>query len=217
MIRILLVDDHNLVRIGLHRLLDEQRGMHVVGEAESGEAALQKARDLQPDVVLMDVNMPGMGGVEATRRLLSQNADLRVVAITAHSDAVVPKRLLEMGAQAYVTKDAPVEELVLAIKKASAGQAYISQNIAQKMALQSLPSTHRCEDPFAQLSQREMQVLMMLVEGQSNQAISHSLCLSPKTVSTYRSRLLTKLGLDNEIALLKLAMKHGIVDDVYAT
>ncbi|MDD3610048.1 MAG: response regulator [Halothiobacillaceae bacterium] len=208
MIQVLLVDDHTLVRTALRHLLEGQSDIRVVAEADSGEVALRSLREVRVDAVLMDIMMPGMGGLEAIRRMLIQQPGLAVVAITSSVDVAVPRRLLEDGVRAYVTKDAPADELIEALRRAVRGEHYVSSRIAREMALASLPSRN---DPFSQLSQREMQVLMMLVEGATNRQISDRLLLSPKTVSTYRARLLEKLGAENDIELLRMAMGRGLV------
>ncbi len=208
MIRVLLADDHALMREGLKRMLAEQPDLEMVGEAGTGEQALDAARELDPDVVLMDLNMPGMGGMEAIKRLRASSPETAIVAITAHSDQIVPRRVLDSGVRAFVTKDAPIDELLMALRRAADGGRYVSASIAQKMTLESFEEN----DPFRVLSGREMQVLMMVLEGRPNQVISDHLCLSPKTVSTYRTRLLSKLEVSNDIELMHLAIKHGLVD-----
>lgn len=210
MIKVLLVDDHSLVRTGLRRLLEDQDGIVVIAEASSGEDAITKAREHNPDVVLMDVSMPGMGGLEATRRLARSREGLRVIVITAHGENAFPKRMFEAGASGFMTKDTPVEQLADAIRQVARGGQYISPAIAQQMALASLPG--HAESPIDTLSQREMQVLLMLTQGMSNQHISDKLCLSPKTVSTYRSRLLEKLNVSNDVELIRFAMKEGLIE-----
>ncbi|WP_435103708.1 UvrY/SirA/GacA family response regulator transcription factor [Arhodomonas sp. AD133] len=209
MTKVLLVDDHQLVRAGIHRILDEADDIHVVGEAESGEEALRLVRAECPDVVLMDVHMPGIGGLEATRKLLRVDPGLRVIALTVHVREPYPSSLLEAGAMGYLTKGCDEREIIRAIRTVAAGRRYIGADIAQQMAIAGLEGGDR---PFDKLSQREMQVMMMVTEGYRLQEISDRLCLSPKTVSTYRYRLYEKLGVSNDVELTRLVIRYGLVD-----
>lgn len=210
MIRVMLVDDHELVRTGLSRILSDTRDIIVVGEAASGEDAQAMARRTKPDVVLMDVNMPGIGGLEATRKLLKQDPRLKIIIVTVHVDEPYPTRLLEAGAAGYLTKGCGVNEMIRAIKTVNAGERFVSSDIAQRLALSMLPGGEA--SPFDNLSSREMQVMLMITQGESIQEISKKLCLSPKTVSTYRYRLFDKLGVDNDVELTRLAIRHGMVE-----
>ncbi|VAW81057.1 BarA-associated response regulator UvrY (= GacA = SirA) [hydrothermal vent metagenome] len=210
MIKVLLVDDHELVRTGIRRLLDDTSGIKVVGEADSGEEAFLQVRKLKPDVVLMDVNMPGIGGLEATRKLMQLDPSLKVIIVTIHTEEPFPTRLLEAGASGYLTKDCGINEIVNAIRSVIEGERYIGAEIAQQMALTMMPGA--ANSPFQILSQREMQVMMMVTQGQNVQQISDKLCLSPKTISTYRHRLFEKLNVDNDVELTRLAIRHGILE-----
>ncbi len=210
MINVLLVDDHELVRTGIKRLLDDVQDIKVMAEASSGEDAITMVRDNRPDVVLMDVSMPGIGGLEATRRLLTMDPELPVIIVTVHTDDPFPSRLLQAGAVGYLSKGTSVDEMVQAIQDVYEGKRYISPEIAQKLALSMLPGNDA--SPFDKLSQRELQVLYMLIQGDKVQTISDKLCLSPKTVSTYRSRLFDKLGVRNDAELTRLAMRYGMLD-----
>lgn len=210
MIRVLVVDDHRLVRAGIRRILDEASHVHVVAEADSGEAALQQVREHRPQVVLMDVNMPGMGGLEATRKLLRIDPELKIVALTVYGAEPYPSRLLEAGAVGYVTKGCDEGEILDAISKVAAGERYLGADIARQMALSGLE--HGGGNPFDRLSQREVQVMMLVTAGRKLQEISDTLCLSPKTVSTYRYRLYEKLGVGNDVELTRLAMRHGLIE-----
>jgi len=212
MIKVLLVDDHELVRTGIKRLLDDTSGIKVVGEAETGEEAFIEVKQHKPDVVLMDVNMPGIGGLEATRKLLQVVPGIKVIVVTIHAEEPFPTRLLEAGASGYLTKDCGINEIVNAIRAVCEGERYISADIAQEIALNVMPGSN--QSPFQTLSQREMQVMMMVTQGQNVQAISDKLCLSPKTISTYRHRLFEKLNVENDVELTRLAIRHGMVDNV---
>jgi len=208
-IRILLVDHQELVRCGVRRLLDDQPQLSVAGEASSGEQAIELARKLKPDVVLMDVRIPGIGGLEATRRIAGLELGIRTVVVTMQVDDPFPTHLLEAGASGCLTKNCGVEEIVDAVRAVFRGERYISADIARQMALSMLPG--REQSPFDRLSSREMQVLLMVSKGQGVHEISDSLCLSPKTVSTYRYRLFDKLGVENDVELTRLAIRYGIV------
>ncbi|QXH49720.1 UvrY/SirA/GacA family response regulator transcription factor [Pseudomonas fakonensis] len=209
MIRVLVVDDHDLVRTGITRMLADIDGLQVVGEADSGESALKLARELKPDVVLMDVKMPGIGGLEATRKLLRSHPDIKVVAVTVCEEDPFPTRLMQAGAAGYLTKGAGLDEMVQAIRLAFAGQRYISPQIAQQLALKSFQPQG---SPFDTLSEREIQIALMIVGCQKVQIISDKLCLSPKTVNTYRYRIFEKLSVTSDVELTLLAVRHGMVD-----
>jgi len=193
-----VVDDHDLVRTGITRMLADIDGLQVVGEGDSGESALKLARELKPDVVLMDVKMPGIGGLEATRKLLRSHPDIKVVAVTVCEEDPFPTRLLQAGAAGYLTKGAGLDEMVQAIRLAFAGQRYISPQIAQQLALKSFQPQG---SPFDALSEREIQIALMIVGCQKVQIISDKLCLSPKTVNTYRYRIFEKLSVTSDVEL----------------
>lgn len=211
MIGVLLVDDHKLVRTGLKLILDETPDIRVVGEASTGEEALERARALKPQVILMDVSMPGIGGLEATRKLAMGLPDARVIVVSVHTAEPYPMRLLEAGASGYLTKDCAGDEIVTAIRRVHAGERYISAEIARQLALQAV--SREPGSPFDQLSSREMQVMIMATGGHSVQDISDKLHLSPKTVSTYRSRLFQKLGVSNDVELTRLALRYGVIEE----
>jgi len=209
MIRVMLVDDHELVRAGVRRLLGDFDDIEVVVEASSGEEALALVREHLPDVVLMDINMPGIGGVEATRRLLRLAPTLSVVAVTVHGEQPYPSRLLEAGVKGYVTKECSSSEIASAIRMVAKGELYFSAKIAQAMAVNfATPG----KSLFDGLSQREWQIMTMLARGEKVQHIADSLYLSPKTVSTYRYRLMEKLKVNTDVELAHLAIRHGVVE-----
>jgi len=210
MIDVLLIDDHALVRTGIRRLLEDSAQVRIVGEADCGEDGVQLAQQLQPDVILMDVSMPGIGGVEACRRILQRDPAQKIIVLTIHNEQTFPKRMLEIGARGYLTKECGVDEMLLAIRQVYKGNAYIAPSIAQQLALSLLPGNQH--NPIDRLSRREFQVMLMISHGLTNAAISEKLCLSPKTVSTYRLRLLEKLGAQNEVDLVKIAVEQGMVE-----
>jgi two-component system invasion response regulator UvrY len=210
LIRVLVVDDHDLVRTGITRMLADIDGLQVVGQAESGEESLIKARELKPDVVLMDVKMPGIGGLGATCKLLRSHPDIKVVVVTVCEEDPFPTRLLQAGAAGYLTKGAGLAEMVQAIRLVFAGQRYISPQIAQQLAIKSFQPVS--DSPFDALSEREIQIALMIVGCQKVQSISDKLCLSPKTVNTYRYRIFEKLSISSDVELTLLAVRHGMVD-----
>jgi len=208
-IQIIVVDDHDLVRMGLVRLLDDAKGIEVIAEASSGEEAIELAKEKEPDVILMDVRMPGIGGIEATRKIHRQYPDIKVIAVTACGDDPFPSRLLQAGAAGYLTKGASTEEMVRAIRTVTAGQKYLTPNVAQKLALQSVGEGG---SPFSELSDREMQIATMICSCKKVQEISDKLCLSPKTVNTYRYRIFEKLEISSDVELTHLAIRHGLLE-----
>ena len=210
MITVLLTDDHELVRTGIRRLLEDSKQVSIVGEADCGEKSIQLAQEHQPDVILMDVNMPGIGGVEACRRILQRNPKQKIIVLSVHNEQTFPKRLLEIGARGYLTKECGVDEMLEAIRQVHAGNSYIATSIAQQLALSLLPGND--VNPIDRLSRREFQVMLMISQGLSNAQISDKLCLSPKTISTYRLRLLEKLDAHNEVDLIKIAVEQGMVE-----
>lgn len=210
MINVLVVDDHDLVRSGIVRLLEDSTSIKVIGEANCGEDAVKLSRELTPDVILMDINMPGIGGLEATRKIARSNPDVKVIAVTACDDGPFAARLMQAGAAGFMGKGAEVDEMVRAVIKVKSGQRYISPEIAQRMALK--PFQEGSETPFDQLSEREMQTTLMIVGCHKVQEISDKLCVSPKTVNSYRYRIFEKLGINSDVELTILAMKHGVLD-----
>lgn len=211
MIKVMVVDDHDLVRTSISRMLADVSGIEVIGEAASGEEAVLKARSLEPDVVLMDVKMPGIGGLEATRKMLRHDDGLRVIAVTVCEEEPFPSRLMKAGAAGYLTKGAGLDEMLRAIKVVHAGQRYISPQIAQAMALKPFTGTETA--PMELLSERELQIMMMIVNCHKVQDISDKLCLSPKTVNTYRYRIFDKLGISSDVEMTVMAMRWGMVDE----
>ena len=212
-IRLILCDDHRLVRAGLKRVLTDTPGIEVVAEADNGEDAVELARQHVPDVILMDVNMPGIGGLEATRRILARHPEIKIIAVSMYVEEPWPSRLLGAGAKGYISKDAAADEVVSAIRRVAQGGVYVASSVAANLAASFIQGHDPKTSPFERLSQREMQVMLMVTQGQSNQAISDALCLSPKTVSTYRYRLFEKLGVTNDVELTRMAMRYGVLED----
>lgn len=212
MIKLLLVDDHDLVRTAIARMLSDSSDLNVVGEANSGEQAYNMVRELLPDVVLMDIRMPGIGGLEATRKIKQRFPQVKILALSACEEEPFPTRLLQAGASGYLTKGACIEETVRAIRQVAAGHHYLSSAIAQQMALKAYDSK-QLDNPFEQLSEREMQISLMIASGQKIQMISDLLCVSPKTVNTHRYRIFTKLNIANDVELALLAVRHNLIEN----
>ena len=212
MIKILVVDDHDLVRMGIVRMLSDVDEFDVIGEATCGEDAVKLARSLLPEVVLMDVKMPGIGGLEATKKLLSINPGIRIVAVTALDDDLYPGRLMQAGAVGYVTKGADLDEMIDAIKTVYRGDLYMSNRVAQQLALKSYAGNKGARSPFEKLSERELQTATLIANGQKVQEIADTFCVSPKTVNSYRYRIFEKLNIHSDVELALLAVKHHVLD-----
>lgn len=209
MIRIMVVDDHELVRIGLRYILADYPAIHIAAEAGDGETALRLNRELKPDVVLLDVSLPGLSGFEVTSRLKKARPCPGIIILTIHEQAPYPSRLLDAGASGYLTKGCPVPELVQAIKTVAAGGRHIGSRIAQQMALQMLPGGKK--SPFDELSAREMEVMLMLADGQKIAEIADTMHLSPKTIATYKYRIYDKLNTRSDVDVTRMALRYGIV------
>ena len=208
----MIVDDHCLIRSGIKRLLEDINDMEVIAEAGSGEETMKIVRDKSPDIILLDVKMPGIGGLETARRLVRIHPKVKIIALSAVQQAPFPSRLLQIGAAGYLTKEAGMAELLTAIRKVMEGERYISKDIATQIALQSLNESPDAESPLDVLSERELQVMLMITNGSKVQEISEKLCLSSKTVNSYRYRLFDKLGIKNDVELTHLAMRHGLLE-----
>jgi len=209
MIRLLIVDDHELVRVGLRQILVDYPAIEIVGEAGNGETAIRLNRKVWPDVVLLDVSMPGLSGLETTTRLKQARPSLAIVILTIHETSPYPERLMDAGASGYLTKGCPVTELVQAIQTVARGGRHIGSTIAQNMALGMLPGSG--ETPFDDLSTREMEVMLMLADGHRIADIADTMHLSPKTVATYKYRIFEKLDTRNDVAMTRMAMRYGVV------
>jgi two-component system invasion response regulator UvrY len=210
MISVLLVDDHELVRTGIEALLNAAEDISVAGVAKSGEEAVEAMTALSPDVVLMDVNMPGIGGIEACRRILQDNAEVKIIALSVNNDSPIPQQLFKLGVLGFISKDSPVDEMINTIHKVMAGDRYLSADVANNLANQVLPEYH--ESPFSKLSRRESEVATLILQGKSIKEMSELMILSDKTVNTYRYRLYDKLKIKNDVELTRLAYKFGHID-----
>jgi len=210
MIRILLADDHKMFREGVRGLLDARTDMKVVGEAGTGEEALASASETGPDVVILDVSMPGRGGLETVSELKRRNPRVRVLMLTVHPEDRFAVRCLKGGADGYMTKDNASEELIGAIRKVYSGGKYVSPGLAESLVL-SLDRDFGSA-PHETLSDREFQVMRMIASARTVSQIAVELCLSVKTISTYRSRILEKLGLRNNAEIMQYAMEQNLVE-----
>lgn len=209
MIRLMVVDDHELVRVGLRHILADYPEIQVAAEATDGESALRLNRKIRPDVVLLDVSLPGLSGFEVTSRLKQIRPDLGIIILTIHDQAPYPQRLLEAGASGYLTKGCPATELVEAIRCVARGDRHIGSAVAQKMALNILPGGK--PSPFDGLSAREMEVMLLLADGRKIADIADLMNLSPKTVATYKYRVFDKLNTRSDVDMTRMAMRYGVV------
>ncbi|BDX06623.1 UvrY/SirA/GacA family response regulator transcription factor [Planctobacterium marinum] len=209
MVKLLLVDDHDLVRTGIRRILDDVDGFHVMAEADSGELAVKLCRKDPPDIVLMDMSMPGIGGLEATKQILRISEGIKVVALSVHKENPFPAKVMQMGAFGYLTKDADPQEMIIALQKVSRGIKYIAPEIAQQIALGQLDLNE--DDPFKSLSERELQIMIMLTKGTKVPDIATQLNISAKTVNTYRYRMFEKLNVTSDVELTHLALRHQLI------
>jgi two-component system invasion response regulator UvrY len=208
-INVMLVDDHAVVRMGFKLLLEAAPDVKVVAEAESGELAVKMYSEIQPDVVVMDITMPGIGGLEAIERIMAKDASARILVLSAHEDSVHPKRVLNAGALGYLTKRSAPEELIKAIRTVAGRKMYLEANVAQQMALQQLSGE---KNPVDVLSAREFEVFMALALGKSTNEIAETLCLSPRTIGTHLYNIKQKLNAGNQAEISLIAMRSGLIE-----
>jgi two-component system invasion response regulator UvrY len=210
MIHILIIDDQELVRTGLRHTLARSKEISKISEASSGELALSRGNKLQPDVILLSVNLPGLTGFEMTRKLTHTYRHARIIILAVHAKPPYPTRLMDAGSRGYLTRDCDEAELMLAIRTVARGQRYIGSEAAKQLALSMLPGSGT--SPFEDLSAREMEVMLKLTDGRRIPDIASLMCLSPKTVSTYKYRILGKLGANSEVEMMRMAMRYGLVE-----
>ena len=208
-IRVYLVDDHALVRTGMKMILSKEVDIEVVGEADSGETAMPQIRQLKPDIVLCDLHLPGVSGMEITERIVKGDHGTRVIIVSVLEDGPLPKRLLEVGASGYVGKGGDAQELLRAVREVALGRRYLGTSIAQNMALSNLDGG---ASPFDLLSPRELEVALLLTQGLRQEDIARRLSLSAKTINTHKARLFEKIGIQDSIALARLANQYGLLD-----
>jgi len=205
---IVLVDDHAVVRAGVRRLLEQEPLFEVIGEAESGEKAYQILAELKPDVMVMDLSMPGMGGLEAIRRILMRYEKAKILVLSMHEDLSFANQALKLGAKGYLTKNTLADDLVKSIETVTQGDVFLSDEIAKKMAMQSISGN---QDPIHELSAREFEIFRLLAEGLDIEAIASTLNISPKTVSNYQTMIKQKLNINTPIELIRYAIKLGVI------
>lgn len=208
-INVMLVDDHAVVRMGFKMLLESVSDIKIIAEAENGEDAIKAYVEFKPQVVVMDITMPGIGGMEAIERILAKDASAKILVLSAHEDSVHPKRVLNAGAMGYLTKRSAAEELIKAIRTIATGKKYIEASIAQQMAIQQLSGD---QSPVDVLSEREFEVFMSLAKGKTTNEIAETLFLSPRTVGTHLYNIKQKLNANNSAEIALIAMRSGLID-----
>jgi two-component system, NarL family, invasion response regulator UvrY len=208
-IRIMLVDDHAVVRAGVRRLLEQDARFLVVAEAESGERAYQQFGEFLPDITVMDLSMPGMGGMEAIARIVSRYPSAKLLVLSMHENAAFASQAIKAGAKGYLAKNGLAEELVNALESISKGRTYINASITQKIT-QQFGNTE--SNPLQQLSTREFEIFRLLAEGTDSSLIASKLNISTKTVANYQTSIKQKLGINNSVELVRLAMRSGLID-----
>ncbi len=209
-ITVLVADDHPVVRRGLQTCLAKQGRLRVVGEAETGDEALRKARELLPDVVLMDISMPGMDGLSVTEILRKELPQIKVLILSVHNNREYIFRIIQAGAHGYVSKEEPPEQVLRAIESVSAGEPFFSEDIA-RAALSEFVNSGGKKEPFAQLTIREREVLVLIAEGQSNKEIADKLKIGVRTIETHRERIMRRLNIHSVAGLTKYAIANGLV------
>lgn len=207
---VVVVDDHDLIRLGICRLLTDVPDITVVGQAGSGEEAISLVKDLSPDIVFMDIRMPGIGGLEATRRILARQPETKVIVVSAFNDDVYPAILLKAGAYGYITKNADTEEIKTAVQTILANKIYVSPQLAQMLVVSGMANSEK--SPLSELSQRELQIAELITSGKRANNVAETLSISPKTINTYKYRIYEKLGVTNDVELTLAAVKYGLVD-----
>ena len=209
LISIMLVDDHAVVRMGFKLLLEGAQDISVVAEAESGEEAVRTFQAHNPDVLVMDISMPGIGGLEAIDRILAKVADQKILVLSGHEDVMHARRVLKAGAVGYLTKRSAADALIDAVKTVYRGKTYLEPQIAQELAVEQVSGN---KDPVDSLSEKEFKVFISLAKGQSVQDIADVMCLSPRTIGTHLYNIKQKLGASNSAELAIIAMRSGLID-----
>lgn len=210
MIKVVLIDDHELVRSGLKQMLETDASIQVIGEASMGMEGVQLVHHLKPDVVVLDVNLPDISGLEVTHRLLSHQEPIKILVVSAVSQDLFPFKLLDAGALSYITKNASREEFIQAVKTTYINQSFISQKVANRMIFSQVGPRSQ-KKGFSDLSDRELEVMKMVIHRDKVKKIAEKLHLSTKTVHSYRDRIFQKLHVDSDMGLMLLAIKEGIV------
>lgn len=208
-LNVLLVDDHSVVRMGFKMLIDSEKDMQVIAEAETGEEGIIKFQEIKPDVIVMDITMPGIGGLEAIERIIAKDKNAKILVLSAHEDSVHPKRVLSAGAIGYLTKRSAAEELINAIRTVGSGKKYIESSVAQQLAITQLSGEN---DPTEVLSDREFEVFISLAKGKSTNEIADTMCLSPRTVGTHLYNIKQKLNANNSAEIALIAIRCGLLE-----
>jgi two-component system invasion response regulator UvrY len=208
-LNVLLVDDHSVVRMGFKMLIDNEKDMQVIAEAEKGEDGIIKFQEIKPDVIVMDITMPGIGGLEAIERIIAKDKNAKILVLSAHEDSVHPKRVLSAGAIGYLTKRSAAEELINAIRTVGSGKKYIESSVAQQLAITQLSGEN---DPTEVLSDREFEVFISLAKGKSTNEIADTMCLSPRTVGTHLYNIKQKLNANNSAEIALIAIRCGLLE-----
>ena len=208
-INILLVDDHSVVRMGFKMLIENESDMVVIGEAESGELGITAFKEHKPSIVIMDITMPGIGGLDAIERIIAFDKKAKILVLSAHEDSVHPKRALSAGALGYLTKRSAAEELIKAIRSVNIGTKYLEPAIAQQMAITQISGEN---NPVEILSDREFEVFMDLAKGKSTNEIADTMCLSPRTVGTHLYNIKQKLNANNSAEIALIAIRSGLLE-----
>jgi two-component system invasion response regulator UvrY len=207
--KVLLVDDHSVVRMGFKMLIEAEQDMKVIAEAESGEQGIKVYKESHPDITIMDITMPGIGGLEAIERILAHDKNAKILVLSAHEDSVHPKRALNAGALGYLTKRSAAEELIKAIRSVQKGTKYLEPSIAQQMAITQLSGEN---NPVEILSDREFEVFIALAKGKSTNEIAETICLSPRTVGTHLYNIKQKLNANNSAEIALIAIRCGLLE-----
>lgn len=210
-IRVVLADDHRIIREGIRNLLDREKDIDVIGEASDGHEVIQKNRELEPDVLVMDITMPNLNGIDATRKIIKQNPETRIIALSMHSDHHFVAEMLQAGATAYLLKDCVYDELVQAIQLVHQGKTYLSPEVASLLVKDYRSQVQQTTTPKGDtLSPREREVLQLMAEGNSTKEIAEKLFLSVKTIEAHRSQIMRKLDIHNIAELTKYAIREGL-------
>jgi len=210
-IKVLIVDDHRVVRDGLSKILESCNDIHVIGEAANGLDAIRKYAELKPDVILLDISMPKLGGLEVSRRIKKENPSAKIVILSMHEEEEYSMKLVRLGVSGYLLKDSAAQEVIEAVRSAFAGRAYFSPQISKTLAESYREVAPVQDDPYERLNDREREVLQLIAEGHTNKAIADILFISPKTVDNHRTNLMRKLNIHSAADLVRWATKRGLV------
>jgi two-component system invasion response regulator UvrY len=210
MINVIVVDDYDLIRAGMKYAVSQTKGIRVVGETNTGEEAIRLANELRPEIIIMDVKLSGMSGLDATKKILQNHPAMKILIVTSCDDSVYPVRLLEAGVFGYLTKSSSLASFIQAIRTVHTGQRYICSEVAQRMVFEKMGSPG--ETPFDNLSNRELQIALLVARGKKMIYIATKLNLSTKTINSYRYRIFKKLKVNGDVELTKLVIRHKLVD-----